>query len=97
MAPKVAPSPFEHEKPFMTERLCLCNLFIYASYLGAGRGNRTPMELPPADFESAASASSAIPALLSGSSDCNTQPQYRTASRQLQTPPAACDAHSAIR
>ena len=31
--------------------------------LGAGRGNRTPMELLPTDFESAASASSAIPAL----------------------------------
>src|SRR5437867_2933979 len=30
---------------------------------GAGRGNRTPMELLPTDFESAASASSAIPAL----------------------------------
>ena len=30
--------------------------------LGAGRGNRTPMELLPTDFESAASASSAIPA-----------------------------------
>ena len=29
---------------------------------GAGRGNRTPMRLPSADFESAASASSAIPA-----------------------------------
>ena len=29
---------------------------------GAGRGNRTPMELLPTDFESAASASSAIPA-----------------------------------
>jgi len=30
--------------------------------IGAGRGNRTPMRLPSADFESAASASSAIPA-----------------------------------
>jgi hypothetical protein len=29
---------------------------------GAGRGNRTPMTLRSADFESAASASSAIPA-----------------------------------
>src|SRR5262249_56568024 len=29
---------------------------------GAGRGNRTHMVLPPADFESAASTSSAIPA-----------------------------------
>src|SRR6185295_17939058 len=29
---------------------------------GAGRGNRTPTVLPPADFESAASTSSAIPA-----------------------------------
>ena len=29
---------------------------------GAGRGNRTPMDRSPADFESAASASSAIPA-----------------------------------
>ena len=29
---------------------------------GAGRGGRTPMRLPSADFESAASASSAIPA-----------------------------------
>ena len=33
------------------------------AYLGAGRGNRTPMTLRSADFESAASASSAIPAL----------------------------------
>ena len=31
--------------------------------IGAGRGNRTPMTLRSADFESAASASSAIPAL----------------------------------
>ena len=31
---------------------------------GAGRGGRTPTRLPSADFESAASASSAIPALL---------------------------------
>src|SRR5271154_7384716 len=31
-------------------------------YLGAGRGGRTPTRLPSADFESAASASSAIPA-----------------------------------
>src|ERR1700686_1558994 len=30
--------------------------------LGAGRGNRTPKGRSPADFESAASASSAIPA-----------------------------------
>jgi hypothetical protein len=29
---------------------------------GAGRGGRTPTRLPSADFESAASASSAIPA-----------------------------------
>src|SRR6202044_1635333 len=33
------------------------------AYLGAGRGGRTPTRLPSADFESAASASSAIPAL----------------------------------
>jgi hypothetical protein len=32
--------------------------------VGAGRGNRTPKGRSPADFESAASASSAIPALL---------------------------------
>jgi hypothetical protein len=32
-------------------------------YAGAGRGGRTPTRLPSADFESAASASSAIPAL----------------------------------
>ena len=31
--------------------------------IGAGRGGRTPTRLPSADFESAASASSAIPAL----------------------------------
>ena len=31
---------------------------------GAGRGSRTPKGRSPADFESAASASSAIPALL---------------------------------
>jgi hypothetical protein len=30
--------------------------------VGAGRGNRTPKGRSPADFESAASASSAIPA-----------------------------------
>ena len=34
---------------------------------GAGRGGRTPTRLPSADFESAASASSAIPALPSAS------------------------------
>ncbi len=33
---------------------------------GAGRGGRTPTRLPSADFESAASASSAIPALEPG-------------------------------
>src|SRR3569832_626068 len=31
-------------------------------YIGAGRGTRTPTVLPPADFESAASTDSAIPA-----------------------------------
>ena len=30
---------------------------------GAGRGNRTPTVFPPADFESAASTNSAIPAI----------------------------------
>jgi hypothetical protein len=35
---------------------------IYEAYHGAGRGGRTPTRLPSADFESAASASSAIPA-----------------------------------
>ena len=35
--------------------------------VGAGRGGRTPMTLRSADFESAASASSAIPACRSGS------------------------------
>ena len=30
--------------------------------IGAGRGSRTPKDRSPADFESAASASSAIPA-----------------------------------
>ncbi len=33
-------------------------------FIGAGRGGRTPTRLPSADFESAASASSAIPACL---------------------------------
>jgi hypothetical protein len=33
-------------------------------FAGAGRGNRTPKGRSPADFESAASASSAIPALV---------------------------------
>ena len=33
---------------------------------GAGRGGRTPMTLRSADFESAASASSAIPACMVG-------------------------------
>ncbi len=37
----------------------VCNYLIY---LGAGRGSRTPTVLPPADFESAASTNSAIPA-----------------------------------
>ena len=36
---------------------------LFEVTFGAGRGNRTPMRLPSADFESAASASSAIPAL----------------------------------
>ncbi len=38
--------------------------FLYKSFIivGAGRGGRTPTRLPSADFESAASASSAIPA-----------------------------------
>ena len=35
------------------------------SKAGAGRGSRTPKGRSPADFESAASASSAIPALVS--------------------------------
>jgi hypothetical protein len=34
----------------------------YGMLYGAGRGNRTPKGRSPADFESAASASSAIPA-----------------------------------
>src|SRR5277367_2717563 len=37
------------------------NILSYLTY-GAGRGGRTPTRLPSADFESAASASSAIPA-----------------------------------
>jgi hypothetical protein len=37
---------------------CLKHNILY----GAGRGNRTPKDRSPADFESAASASSAIPA-----------------------------------
>jgi hypothetical protein len=40
-----------------------CNPFKINSLAGAGRGGRTPTKLPSADFESAASASSAIPAL----------------------------------
>jgi hypothetical protein len=35
---------------------------IYLFYVGAGTGGRTPMGRSPADFESAASATSAIPA-----------------------------------
>src|ERR1700693_4315869 len=38
------------------------NLITKGSELGAGRGSRTPKGRSPADFESAASASSAIPA-----------------------------------
>jgi hypothetical protein len=38
------------------------NALISHIYSGAGRGGRTPTRLPSADFESAASASSAIPA-----------------------------------
>jgi hypothetical protein len=36
--------------------------FALRTCIGAGRGGRTPTRLPSADFESAASASSAIPA-----------------------------------
>ena len=43
----------------MIIKLLILKMFIY----GAGRGGRTPMTLRSADFESAASASSAIPAL----------------------------------
>ena len=43
---------------------------------GAGKGNRTLMVSPPADFESAASTNSAIPAL-------------RPSHRRILTPPAA--------
>jgi hypothetical protein len=42
--------------------------------VGAGRGNRTPMKLPSADFESAASASSAIPASKEGKSSIAYSP-----------------------
>jgi integrase len=38
--------------------------------VGAGRGNRTPKGRSPADFESAASASSAIPAMRRSFSNC---------------------------
>ena len=37
-------------------------LSVVVSKCGAGRGNRTPMVLPPRDFESRASTDSAIPA-----------------------------------
>ena len=50
------------KKPLGLRGFGLRNLFFEA-YLGAGRGGRTPTRLPSADFESAASASSAIPAL----------------------------------
>ena len=36
---------------------------VNLNVLGAGRGNRTPTVFPPADFESAASTNSAIPAI----------------------------------
>jgi hypothetical protein len=41
--------------PALSQRFCRI-------YFGAGRGGRTPMGRSPADFESAASADSAIPA-----------------------------------
>ncbi len=41
-----------------------CKLTLsHQLFIGAGRGSRTPKGRSPADFESAASASSAIPAL----------------------------------
>ena len=43
------------------------NPYKFFVVIGAGRGGRTPTRLPSADFESAASASSAIPALPSAS------------------------------
>jgi hypothetical protein len=39
------------------------NVSVMGSIVGAGRGSRTPKTRRSADFESAASASSAIPAL----------------------------------
>jgi hypothetical protein len=45
------------------EAVVFVSYSFYGANLGAGRGGRTPTRLPSADFESAASASSAIPAL----------------------------------
>ena len=43
--------------------ILLILLGLFVNLIGAGRGGRTPTTLRSADFESAASASSAIPAL----------------------------------
>ena len=44
--------------------MALAGLSKQTAKVGAGRGSRTPKTRRSADFESAASASSAIPALL---------------------------------
>ena len=70
---------------------------------GAGRGNRTPMELLPTDFESAASASSAIPAFyqqLTGhraASDATLRGRWLTMAKvSLARQPARRKVHAAF-
>ena len=52
----------EHGKARLTAGLH-CSAIFFVLLVGAGRETRTPTVLPPADFESAASTDSAIPAM----------------------------------
>ncbi len=52
------------QKVVVCEELGLPAAYLLDFCAGAGRGSRTPKTRRSADFESAASASSAIPALL---------------------------------
>src|SRR5258706_4585186 len=54
--------PSNHGQLLGSSGLAWIGLDLVGCCLGAGRGTRTPTVLPPADFESAASTNSAIPA-----------------------------------
>jgi len=58
-----APTPY----PFRPPRELINGM---SKVIGAGRGGRTPTTLRSADFESAASASSAIPAHFDSTAPC---------------------------